>query len=196
MKQARQARRRMTLLIFAFVIFAAVIGTLIYRKYELSRITPAEPHSQQTGTLIVALFFASPDGTGLVREAREIDACADPTACADAVVEELVNGPVGDMSPTLPPSTTVQSVRVEGDTAMVDFGNEFAEGLPAGSNAQIMAVYSVVDTLAFNFPSIKKVKFLLAGENVKTLGELDLRTPLTPDFSLERKTKGPAEEKQ
>jgi len=195
-KQAQQTRRRMALLIVAFVIFAAVLGTLIYRKYELSRTTPAGPQPQRTGTLVVALFFASPDGAGLVREAREIDACEDPTACADAVVEELVNGPVGDMSPTLPPSTIVHGVWVEGDTAMVDFGKEFADGLPAGSNAQIMAVYSVVDSLAFNFPSIKRVKFLLAGESVRTLGELDLSAPLTPDFSLERKTGGTAEEKR
>jgi Sporulation and spore germination len=186
----------MTLLIFAFVVFAAVLGTLIYRKYELSRLTPAEPQPQKTGTLIVALFFASPDGAGLVREAREIDACSDPTACADAVVEELVNGPVGDMSPTLPPSTIVHAVRVEGDTATVDFGKEFADGLPAGSNAQIMAVYSVVDSLAYNFPSVKNVKFLLGGESVKTLGELDLSAPLPPDFSLEIKAKGPAAEKR
>jgi Sporulation and spore germination len=186
----------MTLLIFAFVVFAAVLGTLIYRKYELSRLTPAEPQPQKTGTLIVALFFASPDGAGLVREAREIDACSDPTACADAVVEELVNGPVGDMSPTLPPSTIVHGVRVEGDTATVDFGKEFADGLPAGSNAQIMAVYSVVDSLAYNFPSVKKVKFLLGGESVKTLGELDLSAPLPPDFSLEIKAKVPAAEKR
>jgi hypothetical protein len=195
-KQARQASRKVALLIFAFVMFAAVIGTLIYRKYELSRVTPAEPQPQKAGTLIVALYFASPDGAGLVREAREIDACADPTGCAEAVVEELVNGPVGEMSPTLPPATTVQAVRVEGDTATVDFGKELAEVLPAGSNAQVMAVYSVVDTLAANFPSIKRVKFLLGGESVKALGELDLTAPLTPDFSLERPVKGPAAEKR
>jgi hypothetical protein len=186
----------MTLLIFAFVIFAAVIGTLIYRKYELSRIAPTKAQPQQSGTLIVALFFASPDGAGLMREAREIDACDDTTACAEAVVEELVNGPVGDMAPTLPPTATVQAVRVEGDTATVDFGKDLTEGLPAGSNAQIMAVYSVVDSLAINFPSIRKVKFLLGGESIKTLGELDLSAPLAPDFSLEKKAQSPAGEKR
>jgi hypothetical protein len=186
----------MALLILAFLVFALVIGMLIYRKYELSRITTTEPLPQQTGTLIVSLYFASPDGAGLVREAREIEDCGDPTACAEAIVEELVNGPVGDMSPTLPPSTIIEDVRVEGDTATVDFGKELAEGFPAGSNAQIMAVYSVVDSLAGNFPSIKKVRFLLGGERVKTLGELDLSAPLAPDFSLERNGKDPARKKR
>lgn len=164
-----------------------VLGALIYRKYEMSRLRPAPPQPREAGALLVALFFAAPDGSGLVREAREIDACLDPAECAEEVLEELINGPVGEKSPTLPPMTTFRSVRVEGDTATVDFGKELAEGLPAGSNAEMAALYSVIDSLAFNFPSIKKVKFLLEGESIKTLGQLDLSAPLPPDFSLEKK---------
>ena len=53
---------------------------------------------------------------GLVREAREIDACSDPAECAEEVLEELINGPVGDMSPTLPATTTTfRSVCRTGD---------------------------------------------------------------------------------
>ena len=187
MKRSSRSRKRKTLLLIVFLISAVILGALIYRKYEMSRLKPAPPQPQESGTLIVALFFASPDGAGLVREAREIDACSDPTMCAEEVLEELINGPVGDTSPTLPPAATLRSVRVDGETATVDFGKEFAEGLSAGSNAEMIAVYSVIDSLAFNFPRIKKVKFLFEGESAKTLGHLDLSTPLTPDFSLEKK---------
>ena len=186
-KRANRSRRKMTLLLLAFVISAVIIGLLIYRKYELSRLKIAPPQPQESGMMLVTLFFASPDGAGLVREAREIDACSDPTACAEEIIEELINGPVGEMSPTLPSAATFRSVLVNGETATVDFGKEFAEGLPAGSNAEITAIYSVIDSLAFNFPGIKKVQFLLAGEHVTTLGQLDLSAPLPPDFSLEKK---------
>lgn len=187
MKRTNRSRWKMTVLLIAFVLSAVVLGALIYRKYELSRLKPAPPQPQEAGMLLVSLFFASPDGSGLVREAREIDACSDTTACAEEVLEELINGPVGEISPTLPPTATFRSVRVDGETATVDFGNEFAEGLPGGSNAEMMAVYSVTDSLAFNFPQIKKVKFLLEGAAIKNLGQLDLTAPLTPDFSLEKK---------
>ncbi len=154
----------------------------------MSRMKPSPPpQAREAGTLLVTLFFASPDGEGLVREAREIDACSDTAECAEEVVEELVNGPVGDMSPTLPAAAVVRSVRVEGETALVDFGKEFAAGLPGGSHGEMTAVYSVADSLAFNFPRIKRVKFLQDGENVATFGHLDLREPLAPDFSLEKK---------
>ncbi|HEX8960779.1 MAG TPA: GerMN domain-containing protein [Geobacteraceae bacterium] len=188
MKRSTGPRRRMALLFVAFVICAAVLGTRIMRKYEMSRMKPAPPpQEQEAGALLVTLFFASPDGAGLVREAREIDACTDPAECAEEVMDELVNGPVGDMSPTLPPTATVHSVRLEGDTALVDFGKEFTEGLPTGSNAEMMAAYSVIDSLTFNFPRIKRVRFLVEGANIDSLGHLDLRAPLAPDFTLEKK---------
>ncbi len=177
----------MAFLLVAFVISALVLGVLIYRKYEMSRLKPAPPQPQEAGVLLVTLFFASPDGAGLTREAREVDACSEQTACAEEVLEELINGPVGDMSPTLPPTATFRSVRVDGDTATVDFGKELTDALPAGSNAEMVAIYSVVDSLAFNFPTIKRVKFLLEGENIKTFGHLDLSAPLVPDFTLEMK---------
>jgi spore germination protein GerM len=186
-KQPNQSRRKMALLLIAFLISAGILGALIYRKYEMSRLKPAPPLPQEAGALLVTLFFASPDGSGLVREAREIDACSEQTTCAEEVLEELINGPVGDMSPTLPATTTFRSIRIVGETATIDFGKEFSEGLPAGSNAGMAAVYSVIDSLAFNFPQIKQVKFLLEGEKIESLGDLDLSTPLPPDFTLEKK---------
>ena len=50
------------------------------------------------------------------------------------------------------------------------------------------AVYSIVNTVAVNFPRIKRVRLLLGGKEVATLkGHLDLREPLVPDFDLEKK---------
>jgi spore germination protein GerM len=137
---------------------------------------------------LVTLFFSPPEGGGLVREGREIDACDGPAECVEAVVEELINGPLGDLAPTLPAAAAVRAVRVDGDLALVDFGEELAEGLPGGSNAEMTAAYSIVDTIAVNFPRIKRVKLLLDGKEVETLkGHLELREPLTPDFTLEKK---------
>jgi hypothetical protein len=45
----------------------------------------------------------------------------------------------------------------------------------------------VIDSLSFNFPRIKRVKFLLEGANAATLGHLDLSEPLAADFTLEKK---------
>ena len=180
-------RGRILFIFVAFVISAIILGLLFIRKYEMSRMKPLPPPvTKEAGYLLVTLFFSTPDGEGLAREGREIEACTDTAECAEEVLEELVNGPVGEMTPTLPPKAVLHSVRFEGDTAVVDLGKEFFEGVPEGSHAEMMAIYSIVDSLAFNFSGIKAVKFLMEGEKATYLKHLDLTGPLSPDFSLEK----------
>ena len=109
----------------------------------------------------------------------------------------MINGPLGDNSPTLPETATFHGVNEEGDILAIDFGKEFVDGVQSGSNAEMAAVYSVVDTLAFNFPQVKRVRFLVEGKPIDTLkGHLDLREPLQPDFSIEKKQEPPTAQPQ
>ncbi|HTP66809.1 MAG TPA: GerMN domain-containing protein [Geobacteraceae bacterium] len=190
MARKNNVPRREWLVIFvAFLVCAVVLGVLFLKKYEERHRQPAvPPHAQQEGTLLVTLFFAAQDGSGLVREGREIDACEDQADCVESVVDELINGPLGDLAPTLPENLTVRSVQVTGDLAVIDLGEEMMTGLPGGSSAEMAAVYSIVDSVAINFPHIKQLKILVDGQAIDTLkGHLDLRGPLKPDFTLEKK---------
>lgn len=187
MRKNNRPRRELMVLFIAFIICATVLGALMLKKYEGRHQQPAT-NSQQEGTYTVTLFFASPDGDRLVREGREIDSCADSADCVETVVEELINGPLGDLTPTLPAATSVNSVQVNGDVAVIDIDEEMIKGLPGGSNSEMMAIYSIIDSVAVNFPRIKLVKLLFNGKTVDTLkGHLDLRMPLAPDYSLEMK---------
>jgi spore germination protein GerM len=186
------------MLIIGIVLLAIVLGVLFLRKYAGREPVPAQKpavSAPQEGVRTVVLFFASPDGSGLVRESREIDPCNGVAECAESVIDELINGPLGDFSPTLPETATYRSVSINGGTLTVDFGRELQDGMPSGSNAEMAAVYSVVDSLAINFPEIKQVRFLVEGAPVETLkGHLDLREPLVPDYSLENNGAAPAVE--
>jgi spore germination protein GerM len=139
-------------------------------------------------TVVVTLFFASADGEGLVREGREVEIEGSVEESVESVVDELIRGPLGSYAPTLPPNARVLGVRLNGELAEIDFGPELLEGIPSGSSAEMVAVYSIVDTVAVNFPRIKAVQFLVAGAPPATLeGHLDLRAPLSPDFAIEKK---------
>ncbi|NMC74390.1 MAG: GerMN domain-containing protein [Geobacteraceae bacterium] len=175
-------------LIVAFLAAAAILGALMLHKYLEREPSPrVSAHPKPAGRISVSLFFASPNSGGLVRESREIGACGgDLSGCIRDVLEELANGPLGDLSPTIPANSIFRSIRIQGDTAVVTMGKEFLEGLPGGSSAEVTAVYSIVNTLSINFPSIKRVQFQIEGLDMKTFnGHLDLRAPLSPDFSLE-----------
>jgi hypothetical protein len=44
-----------------------------------------------------------------------------------------------------------------------------------------MTVYSVVNSLALNFPEVKRVQFLVEGKEIETItGHLSLIRPLSP----------------
>lgn len=181
------------LLLAAFLCCAAALGLMMLKKYHDRGQAPSSPTTSQTeATLsrVVVLFFATTDGTGLARESREIDACGDQVDCIRAIITELVKGPLGELEPTLP-QTMVNRISVANGIAVVDLGEGFAAGLPGGSSSEMTAVYSMVNSIAVNIPGITGVKFLIDGKGAATLkGNLDLRNPLPPDFSLEKATAG------
>lgn len=163
----------------------------MFDKYEQRHRAPtapavAVPKDETPAVRVVTLYFALPDGSGLARESREIDACLDQVECITAVVTELIKGPVGELLPTLP-QTIVNRVAVADGTAVVDLGEGFVTGLPGGSSSEMTAVYSIVNSITVNVPGISGVKFLVDGREASTLkGGLDLRRPLTPDPTLDR----------
>jgi len=182
-------RKRITIsILIPFLIFILFFSIMIWQKYRSSReIAVAPPQQNVEGSRQVTLFFAA-EGTRLAREAREIDPCGDDDACLESVLDELLNGPVGELGETVPEGTVVDAVRIEGNLATIEFNRTFYDEMPSGSSAEMLAVYSVVDTVAVNFPQIQKVKINVDGNKGVILQHLDLSDPLVPDYSLEQST--------
>ena len=177
------------ILLTAFLLFAVVLGALVFRKYETAtRKTEPSPAATPAGSTVVTLFFASPGGEGLMREGREVEIEEGVEDGIESVVGELIRGPLGSLAPTLPANARVLGVKLNGDTAQIDFGRELLDEVPAGSSGETAAVYSIIDTVAMNFPQVKAVQFTFEGAAVDSLkGHLDLRHPLPPDFTQEKK---------
>ena len=54
---------------------------------------------------------------------------------------------------------------------------------------EILAVYSIVNSIVVNIPGVRRVGILVNGRPLATLnGHLDLRRPLPADFSLIEKS--------
>jgi hypothetical protein len=185
------------ILLLAFVIFAVIVGALVFRKYQTAthKVEPP-PQAAPAATTVVTLFFASPEGDRLVREGREVDIEESVEEGIESVVDELIRGPLGSGGPTLPANAKVLAVHLKGDLVELDFGPELIQGIPEGSSAEMVAAYSIVDTVVTNFPQVKSVQFLVGGAVPQTLsGHLDLRTPLVPDFEMEQKGEPQGEQK-
>jgi len=179
-------RRKMSIsLLIPFAIIALVFGALIWKKMQASRELQPVPQVNQPAALRKGVLFFVADGTRLAREARELPACADAETCVQDLLDELFSGPVGDLDEALPEGALLTGVRLEGDLAVVDVTKPFVTDLPSGSSAEMLAVYSIVNTVCFNYPQIARVRITVEGAPA-TLNHLDLGEPLPPDYSLER----------
>ncbi|MCX6567057.1 MAG: GerMN domain-containing protein [Candidatus Aminicenantes bacterium] len=145
--------------------------------------SPADSRPKRT----VNLLFLRDESDALIPEAREI--VADPSSPAfeaREILGELLKGSQSGLLSTVPPETKLIQVYITKDgTAYVDFSREFADRHPSGSNAEIATIYAVVDSLAYNLKSVKKVCLLVDGEERETLaGHIAINHPILPDFSM------------
>jgi hypothetical protein len=137
-------------------------------------------------TINVRLFFEDPAGRGLVLEERSVSYDASLSRQIQAVVEELLRGSAqGNVSP-LPGAGRVLEVFVTArGVAYVDLSTEVAAPGAGGSRTELMAVYSLVNSIVLNFPAIRRVQILVGGQVATTLaGHVDLSRPLPPDMTL------------
>jgi len=134
----------------------------------------------------VKLFFQAADRPGLVIEERAVSAPPELSAQLRGVVEELVRGSKQGLGATLAPETKVLDVFVSSrGIAYVDLSKEAVMAHPGGTDAELMTVYSLVNSLVVSFPAVKRVQILVEDRPAETLaGHVDLTRPLAPDLSL------------
>ena len=134
----------------------------------------------------VKLFFQAADRPGLAIEERSVTFSTDLAGQVRAVVDELIRGPKNGLQPTLAPETRVLEVFVSTrGVAYVDLSKEARAVASGGSEAELITVYSVVNSLTANFPALKRVQILVEDKPASTLaGHVDLTRPLPPDMTL------------
>lgn len=132
---------------------------------------------------LVQLYYESPRML-LAPEPRNIALPESPAAAIPLVVRELMKGPAAATSLRLFPADTV--VRgawlLPGGTVIVDLGGAtFGSGWQTGTHNELMAAYSLVQTLKANFPEALRVRLLINGTPAETLGgHLSLSRSLSP----------------
>jgi hypothetical protein len=134
----------------------------------------------------VRLYFEVAGMDRLAPEEREVPFSPDLPQQLRTVVEEIAKGPVTKgLLPTLPAGTQVLEVFVRrGGVVYVDLSSE-ARGLPAGSWAELLTTYSLVNTIVTNFPTTNRVQILVNDQAVPSLvGHVDLSRPLAPDMTF------------
>lgn len=187
---------RRTALIVAAAILVSAVAIFIGWKYGRARrglealpVVEAPEKMEVTDglTASVELFFPGPNGQ-LHSEEREIPVQADLVAHLKRVVEELLEGPMTEeLLPALPAEFILSWVHLnEAGVVYVDLEFTGERAFPAwGSHHEMLAVFSVVNSLFANTPEINSVVLLRNGQQRSTFaGHLDTSRPLSANSRL------------
>ena len=171
-----------------FLLILIGIGLIVlFHQQVLNSIKPLfERGSISLERKEVLVYFSDPDGEYLIAQKRPILKKNEVKEEARETILELIKGPKGKLIPTLPPRTKLLTLQInDAGVAKVNFNPVLSKDHPGGSSAEMMTVYSIVNSLALNFPQIKRVQILIDGKSIETItGHLSLRQPISPKPDL------------
>jgi spore germination protein GerM len=132
----------------------------------------------------VRLYYESPQML-LAAEGRNIALPESPAAAIPVVVRELMKGPAPNsrLGRLFPADTVVRATYLlPGGTVIVDLGgNTLTAGWGTGSHQELLALYSLVQSLTANFADARRVRVLVNGTPAETLaGHISLAKSLEP----------------
>jgi len=136
----------------------------------------------------VYLYFTNMDNFFLYSEQRTFPGHSSALSLGGKIIKALIEGPKKGLVHTMPPETTLKAFFLtEKGVAVVDLSSDIKVRHPGGIQAEIITIYSIVNTLILNIPDINAVKILIGGRESDTLaGHIDIRYPFTADMLLIR----------
>ena len=190
----------------AYMIAAVAFAVLLFTGLSRLLSTPAPAAPDAPGALVApgapgapvapakavprikaTLYFASEDGLRLVPAEHDVALAEGVVAQARSIVEaQLAAEAPPPLASTIPRGATLRGLFIsERNEAFVDLDPAIRSAHPGGTLQELMTVYTIVNAVVTNLPSIREVQLLIGGQEVDTLaGHVDLRRPLRKNEGL------------
>lgn len=174
----------------AFIFFVSSFIIFLKSKGNLGRkdLKIGEKQSQEIieepKVLNLKLFFYTGSSIYMKPVPYEIQDSEIKNELYEKIINILIKGEKDYISP-VPEGLLLRSLfYVEGKKMLIlDFNENLISTFPAGTTSELEFIYFIVDNLCFNFEEIKMVKFLIAGNEYKTIsGHIDIENPFFPDY--------------
>jgi len=165
----------------AWLLFVTV-PDLYQDNQDTEAIVPNEAPAELARLTTATLFYVSDDGERLIGVERNVVEDDAPVEQARHVLEAQFRGVEPPLTSTIPEGTLVRAVYLtdRGD-AFVNLSREISSRHSGGSLSELLTIYTIVNAVTVNIPTIRRVQILIEGREVDTLaGHVDLRRPLTP----------------
>jgi len=183
-------RRTRTILLVSIALMVILLLFLLLRKkpagFEPERLSKTVDKGGRIAEFIkVKLFYVSETSAYLRPVFREIEVPEHREELYRKFISLLLAGDSSHITP-VPSGVELRSLFYldKKELLVLDFNDLLGTSFPGGTTAELEFIYFMVDNLCFNFSEIKKVKFLIGGNESKTLaGHIDLEKPFFPDFN-------------
>lgn len=179
------------------ILYLRVLGKRVFlepaqRAEEAARakLTQFALQPNNGKTQWATLYFPALNEGRILPESRSLTWAQADTDRVRQVVLALAEGSHQGYGHVLAASTTVHAVFLAADgTAYLDLSNDILGDFIPGIESETLAIYSIVDSITANIPSVKRVQFLIQGQQVETLdGHADLTGAFTPDLTRIKST--------
>lgn len=123
------------------------------------------------------VYYADQQKTGLKSINRKFPSTLDSNELGQEIIKALMAGPsLSSLEATWPKDTKTNSFFITDDgDAYVDLDLEHGMIEHMDTGSELLAIYSLVNSLTVNIPKIKRVKLLIQGMDAMTLaGHIDL----------------------
>jgi len=184
----KKSRTALLISLAAFFVIA-LLAVLLFRKkpagFEPELLNKAGVSGAVLTQFIkVKLFYFSETSDYLQPVYREIEVPEIREELYKKFIALLLAGDSGHITP-VPNGVQLRGAYYLDSKEMLvlDFNELLGSSFPGGTTAELEFIYFLVDNLCYNFGEIKKVKFLIGGNESKTLaGHIDLEKPFFPNF--------------
>jgi hypothetical protein len=185
--------------LLALVVVVIAVVLTLGNPVEQGELDPVVPESADEGVeapeegirqqIEVVIFLQSPRRPDrLVPVKRSIFNTISIDQQAGQVLQKLIQGPAPaeGLLPTIPEGAALQKLYLAEDgTAFVAFNRVLLQRHGGGTSGELATVYSIVNSLCVNFPSIQRVQLLVDGVERETLaGHIDISRPLILNADL------------
>ena len=173
-----------------FVIVSSLVGFLVFMfltlfDYVYPPVDGKGFAGKKRDKQAVVLYFSDPNERFLMPEKRFVPKEENVAAQGRELVKALIDGSKTGLINTFPEKVDVRDVKIDKETAYVDFGRQLTKLHPGGSASEMATIYSLTNTLTENLPGVKQVKILIGGKEIPSIkGHIDTRQPFVPNREL------------
>ncbi len=176
----------------AFVVLGIVVVFFIIGVWVSSKFLKNKPqiqthkktistHKEFVEKITYTLFLPSKNRNFLIPIQVEVAKFNSELENIKTLLQKLMNMKAEDsyFSP-FPENIKLLDIFITKNRILVlNFSRDILINKFSGSNDEIFTVFSIVNSIIYNFPDIKSVKFLIEGREIETLyGHIDMRFPL------------------